>query len=423
MARQMKDSGIGYVGSIPRHWTTVRLKYLTEIRSEKGLFNPDLALYIGLENIVGYSNGIFSTDATYDISVQNVCKKGDILFGKLRPYLAKVIFSPYDGYCSGEFLILSDFMGDKRFLRFSLLNKNFIDDINSSTYGAKMPRANSQYILNLAIALPSPLEQRRIADYLDAKCAEIDKVVEKTRETIEEYKKLKQSIITETVTKGLNSDAEMKDSGIPWIGKIPVNWKIGRVKEEFSVVLGKMLQTSPKSLNDTLENYACASNVKWSGYNADVSRKMWFSSTEKREYLLVNGDVLVMEGGTAGTSCIYQGENAPCYMQNSINRCRNMGGYPNKLLYYYLFHVFYCGYIESICNKSTISHYTKEKIENTPLVIPENHEQLRIVSFLDDKCAALDSIIEKKEQLIEELGSYRKSLIYEYVTGKKEVQA
>ena len=279
-----------------------------------------------------------------------------------------------------------------------------------------------QDMKNIVILQPSLSEQHRIAEFLDDKCAEIDALAADVQAEIDTLEQYKCSVITEAVTKGLDPDTQMKDSGIEWIGKIPAGWTMGRIKDCFSVTLGKMFQSSPVSVSDTLENYACASNLKWPGYNPEIKRTMWFSPSEKREYLLKDGDVLIMEGGaTAGTTCMYHGENAPCYMQNSVNRCRSLFGYPNKLLYYWLYHVYHCGYIESISNKATFMHYTKEKIEATALTIPTPQEQLYIVDYLDAKCAEIDSIITQKQQQLSTLDAYKKSLIYEYVTGKREV--
>ena len=139
----MKDSGIAWVGEIPDNWEVVKLKYITKIRDVNGLFDPETSRYIGMENIKGYSNILIETNTEYEKSTQSIYKNQDILFGKLRPYLSKVYYTNNSGFCSGEFLVFSGFNGKRRYLQYSLLNPKFIENINSSTYGAKMPRANS----------------------------------------------------------------------------------------------------------------------------------------------------------------------------------------------------------------------------------------------------------------------------------------
>lgn len=197
---RMKDSGVKWLEEIPVSWEIKKIKYVAIECSDNGLMNPNLSQFIGLENVIGYSNKIVMTNTEYELSVQKNCHQGNVLFGKLRPYLSKVIIVPYDGFCTGEFLELTKYNGDNRFLRYSLLNKYLIDTISMSTYGAKMPRANSEFIMNCFIAYPTYDEQKEIADYLDKKCAEIDSIIETKKEQLlilDEYKK---AIIYEYVT-------------------------------------------------------------------------------------------------------------------------------------------------------------------------------------------------------------------------------
>lgn len=196
----MRDSGIEWIGDIPTRWSVKKLKYITVQRNEKGLFKSAQDIYIGLENIKSYSNTLLETFSEYEDSVQSICHIGDIMFNKLRPYLAKVIISPYNCFCTGEFLQFCSFNGDNRFLRYFMLSDGFIEIVNASTYGTKMPRANTDFIINLLMTYPTYAEQKQIADYLDKKCAEIDSIISEKKqqiETIEEYKK---SLIFEYVT-------------------------------------------------------------------------------------------------------------------------------------------------------------------------------------------------------------------------------
>ncbi len=165
--REMKDSGNVWYGKIPYAWELNKIKYLTTIRSESAIYNPEEDKYIGLENVNGYSDNVVETDTEYDYSMQSICKKDDILFSKLRPYLAKVFIAKHNSFCTGEFIVFSSFNGDRRYLFYSILNPKFIENINSSTYGAKMPRANPQYIFDQQICLPPLDEQQRIAEVLE----------------------------------------------------------------------------------------------------------------------------------------------------------------------------------------------------------------------------------------------------------------
>lgn len=195
----MKDSGIEWIGKIPEQWQIKKLKYVLYQRNEK---ISDVSLkYIGLENIISFSNKYMNTNNISEpSSMNNICKKGDILFGKLRPYLAKCIISDFDGMCSGEFLVLYNCRGVVSYYHYLLLSHWFLDMVNSSTYGTKMPRANWDFIGSMFLPEPNIKEQRAIADYLDQKCAEIDSVVEKRERMIDLLAEYKKSLIYECVT-------------------------------------------------------------------------------------------------------------------------------------------------------------------------------------------------------------------------------
>ena len=194
----LKDSGIEWIDKIPQHWEIRRLKTLLSIRNEKAEYNGEI--YIGLENVLSF---LGKYNLTEDFVVEGISNKfysGDLLFGKLRPYLAKATIVDFNGLCSSEFLVMQNFKGDNRYLLRLLLSYWFIDIVNSSTYGAKMPRASWDFISNMRIPCPSKIEQQQIADFLDKKCSEIDKIIEDKEKLIEKLTEYKKSLIYECVT-------------------------------------------------------------------------------------------------------------------------------------------------------------------------------------------------------------------------------
>lgn len=197
---EFKDSGIPWIGQIPKHWEISKIKYVAKIRSENSSFNAENDKYIGLENVAGYLNSLIETNTEYENSIQAVCKKGDILFSKLRPYLLKVIIAPFNCFCSSEFLQFINLKCYFKFFYYFLLNTNFIENVNSSTYGAKMPRANSNYIMNLNFLVPPLNEQKEIAEFLDKKCEKIDNLSANYKEQIKTLKEYKKALIYECVT-------------------------------------------------------------------------------------------------------------------------------------------------------------------------------------------------------------------------------
>lgn len=196
---EMKDSGVEWIGNIPKHWDTTRLKFVTQIRKEKALM-PENARYIGLENIKSGYNELVDTETTYDEGKQSVCKIGDVLFNKLRPYLNKVFIAPYDAYCTNELLVFSNYSGSKKYLRYLMSSVAFIEKVMSITEGTKMPRADGDSILSFWVVNPNPTEQEAIADYLDSQCAKIDEAIEKQEQAVAKLEEYRKSVIYYAVT-------------------------------------------------------------------------------------------------------------------------------------------------------------------------------------------------------------------------------
>lgn len=196
----MKDSGIDWIGEIPQNWEVSKFKFNINIRTQFDFYNSEYNKYVGLENIISKSGKYIDTKTKYENGFYDSFKEGDILFSKLRPYLTKVWMASFNGVCSGEFLIIKDFIGEKKYLYYFLFISKFINKLNSFMYGTKMPRVSTDIINNLYITIPPLSEQQQIVDYLDIKCAEIDKIISSKEEqlnTLEEYKK---SLIYEYVT-------------------------------------------------------------------------------------------------------------------------------------------------------------------------------------------------------------------------------
>ena len=197
---EMKDSGIEWLGEIPEHWDVIRLQSLVKLRDSKGLYNPKEDLYIGLENIESYTGKYMSTNTKYEESMYSEFKSKDILFNTLRPYLTKVYLTNSSGYCTSEFLIIKEYMGIKKYLFYQLINSRFIELINSSTYGSKMPRANWNFMKDIYLPISPLEEQEQISNYLDEKTNQIDQIISTKEKLLTEMEAYKKSLIYETVT-------------------------------------------------------------------------------------------------------------------------------------------------------------------------------------------------------------------------------
>lgn len=195
----LKDSGIEWIGEIPEHWEVKRLKNVCSQINIKENSKRNSLPYIGLENIESGSGRYIDTISEIEGMANRFCKN-NVLFGKLRPYLSKVYLAEKDGICSPEFIVYDTKSNNSRFIHKLLLSQPFIDVVNSSTYGAKMPRANGEFINNIYVQIPPLSEQQAIADYLNQKCSEIDELISIKQQKIEKLKEYKKSLIFECVT-------------------------------------------------------------------------------------------------------------------------------------------------------------------------------------------------------------------------------
>lgn len=347
-------------------------------------------------------------------------RKNDFVINSRSDRRGSCGISEYDGSCSLINTVLKPRGNmNNKYYSFVFKSDNFADEFYRWGHGIVNDLWSTKWSDMKNIYIPSPTidEQKRIADYLDKRCSRIDTIIEKQQEIIEKLKEYKLSVITEAVTKGLNLDVEMKDSGVEWIGEIPNHCCVTRAGHIYNIILGKMLSPNPKDESNTLESYYCAANVHFEGVDNSSLKQMWFSEGEKEQYLVKKDDLLVVEGGAA----IVKEDDENVYVQNSIMIVRNDNPTLNRWLYYTLYSLVKREYIDLICNKATIPHFTKEKLGNVPVVLFSEDEIEEMVSYLSDKCNSIEKTIHDRENAIEKLKEYKKSLIYEVVTGKKEV--
>ena len=210
--------------------------------------------------------------------------------------------------------------------------------------------------------------------------------------------------------------SEYKSSNIGWLDNIPAHWDGGVIKRGYNVCLGKMLRTSPSTDADTEEPYLRAANLDWFGVRVFDIKKMWVSPDEKIKLRLSAGDLLISEGGDVGRCSIWANELPECYIQNAVNRVRGKGDNSTRFLYYWVYTIKQHGLIDVICNKSTIAHYTAEKVAETECLLPPLSEQRAIAAFLDRETGKIDRMIGKQERMIELLKEKRQAVISNAVT-------
>lgn len=419
--REMKDSGIEWVGQIPKGWELRRAKTLFTQRNSKGNGIEVLLSPTQKYGVVPQSQleGVVQVKEDTDLQMFKTVHKGDFVIS-LRSFQGGFEYSLYEGVCSPAYQVFypTSPICDT-YYRYLFKSQSFISKMNNLTVGIREGK-NIQYVdfANSQIPVPSLAEQERIAAFLDAECAEIDAVLEKTRASIEEYKKLKQAVITQAVTKGIRGDRPMKDSGIEWIGDIPAEWNKDKVIRVFSVIGSG---TTPKSSDENLFD----GNTPWiqsgdiNGENLFVTKNCVSNSAiESYSALRVYQApylVVAMYGASVGNlslsmidACVNQ---ACCVLKKPTI---------NLKFSFYIFKA-----VKDYLARKAVGggqpNISQETIKQLWLPIPSADEQIEISNYLDEKCRSVDALIAKKQQYLTGIENYKKSLIYEYVTGKKEV--
>lgn len=428
-----KDSGVEWLGEVPAHWDISAVKRHYDIQLGKMLQNhpnapADVKVpYLKAQHVQWFS--VCTKDAPtmwaspYEVEQFGI-RAGDLLVCEGgeggRCGLVKAVppgciiqnalhrVRPTES-CRNDYLAYV----------MSLVSKTgWFDAINNK---ATISHFTVEKFGSLIIPFPPLSEQTTIAEYLDKVIAEIDEAIDKKQHLIELLKELKQITIAEAVTKGLNPNVPIRDSGVEWLGKIPANWLLSFLKRRYQVTLGKMLKSSQTASDETEAPYLRAANIHWRGVSTTDVKRMWFTAEEKGQLKLCKGDLLVCEGGDVGRSALWDAEIEGCYIQNSIHRIRAGKYADTRFLYYWLYFLKHVGYIDTICNKATIAHFTVEKVEATPCVYPPLEEQKKIAAFLDQTITEIDEAIDKKQSLIELLKELKQTTIAEAVTGKIKV--
>ena len=434
-----KDSGVSWLRMVPAEWTVIALKrYLlipvTDGPHETPEFIDEGVPFISAEAIknakinFNKKRGFISKEADAIYSRKYKPKRGDIFIVKSGATTGNVAMVEVDDH----FNIWSPLAVVRpnpkyihgRYLFHFLCSENFKISIELGWSFGTQQNIGMNVIENIQVVLPPISEQKTIAEFLDTKTAEVDTLIAKKQALLKLLAEKRIALITQAVTKGLNPNITMKDSRINWLGAVPGNWSVGKISYYYEVQLGKMLQPEPRNTTDILKAYLRAANLAWSGVDLSDIKEMWFNQREMTKYRLRQDDVLVSEGGDVGRTSFWD-KDEEIYIQNAINRvrCWNSKKNHSRFIYYWFYYLKIRGLINVICNTSTISHYTAEKVKATPFIIPPMSEQKAIATFLDTKTAEIDAICTKIAEAVDRLKEYRAALITHVVLGEMDVRA
>lgn len=426
--REMKDSGVEWIGEIPQHWKLERLQWhVTEIKeSNKPEKTRQVLSLTNKRGVIPYEEkGAQGNIAKADYSQYKLAYPETIVANSMNILIGSVGRCNYFGCVSPVYYVYKPNDGENlEFINYMFQMEQFQKELRRYANGILeiRLRVSSDGILKRYMAFPPLADQARIVACLNKKCAKVDALIANVQAQIEKLKAYKQSLITEVVTKGLDPAVPMKDSGVEWIGEIPETWKTSRVGLHYSIILGKMLCPIPIDKTYTLEKYFCAANVHFGEISSIELKEMWFSPIEKEQYCVSVGDMLIVEGGAGAGGCAIVQQTTTALVQNSIMIVRKRHGNDNRYLRYWIESMVKRGYLNVVCNKATIPHYTKEKLGKTVIPVLPIETQVQIADYLDSRCAQIDRLIAIKQEKITKLEQYKRSLIYEYVTGKKEVK-
>lgn len=424
---EMKDSGIEYVGAIPKDWDLVRLRaYFGERKNKNKDGNETNLLSLSYGRVI--RKNIDKTDGLLPASFNtyNIVEKNDII---IRPTdLQNDKRSLRTGLVTEHGTITSAYIDlmpignvDSRFVHYLLHSYDILKVFYNMGSGVRQGLNYSEFS-KLKVPMPLLSEQQAIADYLDETCFKIDEIIAEAKASIDEYKELKQSVIFEAVTKGLDKNVKMKDSGVEWIGKIPKKWTLYRLKHLLRSPMQYGANATGLEYDETMPRYVRITDIDSNGNLKDVGKQS-LSWDVAEPYLLEDGDLLLARsGGTVGKTFLYKKSYGTCAFAGYLIRAKANDKVLPEYIHYYTLSKGYEIWKNGIFIKATIQNIGADKYAYLPIPIPIDIEiQREIVKYLDSKCITLDSLIAEKESLIADLEAYKKSLIYEVVTGKRRV--
>ena len=415
---ETKYSGIASIGEIPAHWRTYRIKSLLSLRSEKNSGDHDLLSVYLDRGVISYndSDGMQVHKPSADLSNYQNVHVGDFVLNNQQAWRGSVGVSKYDGIISPAYFVFS--LSDKcdpDYMNFLLRDGSMVQQYETASRGVGTIQRNlyALWFYESLVALPPKDEQKTIAAFLSAKCAEIDALTADIQTQINTLEQYKRSVITETVTKGLNPDAEMKDSGIQWIGDMPAHWDVIRGK-----YILRYMQKPVREDDGVITCFRDGEVTLRSNRREDG-----FTMSDKEiGYQGIDVGDLVVHGmdGFAGSIGISdsRGKASPVLNVLDTDQCK-------RYIMYYLRSMAYSDVFLALATGIRVRSCDLRwnKLAELSYPVPPLDEQNAIVKHIDSVLSKADAVIADKKAQLATLDEYKKSLIFEYVTGKKEVPA
>lgn len=428
MVEQIKPSGIDSIGDIPTNWIVKPMKYLVEFyngdRSEnypsRNEFVPDGIPFINAGHLL---NGTLDFESLDYISEEKYKSMGGVKLLKndiiycLRGSLGKNAFLNIDkGTVASSLVAIRSKDICPKYL-FYIINSH-VEETQRSLWdnGTAQPNLSADNLGKFYICVPPVKEQNIIVTFLDNECTKIDGIISDLEKQIETLQKYKKSLILETVTKGLNKNVPMKSSGIDWIGDIPAHWDINKTKYLFSIVNGSTPESNDLNCWDGDISWITPADMEDFGEIAFGERNITtFGYDSCGTSLLPIGSIVISTRAPIGKINITT--NVLCTNQG----CKSLVGNKDNKYFFYLLYALK-DQLTLLGRGTTFLELSTSALANFKIIIPKDEEQICIVNYLDCQCRKIDSILKDKQQQLEKIRQHKKSLIYEYVTGKKRVK-
>lgn len=417
---EYKDSGIEWLGEVPHHWECRRLGTFASLRTAKAMSR---SFPVALENIDSWSGRFINSESALSGDGTKF-QQGDILFGKLRPYLAKVWLADCNGEAIGDFHVLATAPEiEPKFLQLAMLTPSFISLADGSTFGAKMPRVGWEFLRGVQWTLPPLDEQRAIASFLDHETAEIDAFIADQEQLIALLNERRAATITHAVTKGLDPNVPMKDSGVEWLGEVPEPWTVTLLKHFLKKVTDGA-HISPETKGG-LYDFVSTRDVSPEGIDFEGALK---TSPETYEYMVrtgcqpMEGDVLFSKDGTVGRTVVVEGNKSFVVASSLIIMRPHTAKLSSKFLDYLCCSSFVREQVLSYVRGAGLPRLSITNLLRVVGIFPQLFEQQRIADYLDRETGAIDAAIADAKEAIELSRERRAALISAAVTGKIDVR-
>jgi len=425
-----KDSGVEWIGDIPSDWDIVRMCYVFKTKSIKNTHNEtNLSVYRDYGVIPTNSRDDNHNVISEDISNYKLVDIGDFVMNKMKCWMGSLGLSDYRGIVSPSYTVMEPLIeNEHKYIHYLLRSKLYIPQYKRLSYGVRIGQWDLRFedFRELPCLIPPLHEQQQISDYLDYKTSKIDTLIEKTQQKIELLKEQRTSLINTTVTKGLNSDVEMTDSGIEWIGEIPSGWDVKKLKH-ISKVFGRIGfrgYTTDDIVDKTKGVVTISpSNIKNDVFNLNSVTYLSFEKYyESPEIMIFTDDIIIVKtGSTIGKTTIIPDKTPKMTINPQLIVLKNL-----KILPKFLYYQTVCKFIKESFKVeqtgSTTPTIAQEKINNFPILKPPSQEQQQIVDYLDNETTKIDKLVDIESKRIVLLKEYRQSLISEVVTGKVDVR-